>query len=331
VTSVSIAEQFVLLEADGRSASGEGVKARDIGMETSAGPVLIALDASGSRHLLLPAGEEVVHADRRSRGVAIAERTLQLTQEAVRFVDVACLDRSLALVFERLVEDVLARFAAGENPVRAAQNTLEQWRELLRTSTERLDAATVLGLVGELEVLERLGRTDASAALRAWRGPRRTVHDFVSGDSAIEVKATASVDGNMVSISNVDQLDPSLVGNLHLAVVHCRVSEIAPSLDDRIRRLLKQGFHRADLLDAVAKGGYVFESGQADDRRYEVRSLRVWRVHAEFPGIRRGDVAAERQKGVSHIRYDLALDAAPPRLTDATANALLDGWTRGDG
>ena len=31
-----------------------------------------------------------------------------------------------------------------------------------------------------------------------------------------------SVDGTFVSISNIDQLDPALVGSLHLVVVHAR-------------------------------------------------------------------------------------------------------------
>jgi hypothetical protein len=237
----------------------------------------------------------------------------------------------LALVFERLVEDVLARMASGRPQGLAAIHvTLDEWRELLRTAGTPLDRDTILGLIGELEILRRIGASDPTAALRAWKGPRRTVHDFVIKGHALEVKSTAAIDGNTVSVSNIDQLDPSETDELHLVVVHCKESDQAPGLDDRIRELLNLGFPRGQLLDAVADAGYVFESSVAGMPRFAVRSVRVWSIDADFPGLRRGDIPEERRRGVSRIRYDLALDSAAPRLKDAEASKLLGEWLSHD-
>ena len=55
------------------------------------------------------------------------------------------------------------------------------------------------------------------------------------------MKTTTSVDGNFVSISNIDQLDPAAIISLHLVVVHAREDSAAPSLDERIDELVGLG------------------------------------------------------------------------------------------
>ena len=57
-------------------------------------------------------------------------------------------------------------------------------------------------------MLRLLATHNPVGALDAWLGPSMSVHDFVRGGAELEVKTTTSVDGNFVSISNIDQLDP---------------------------------------------------------------------------------------------------------------------------
>jgi hypothetical protein len=230
-------------------------------------------------------------------------------------------------VFERLVHDVLERIAsAPDSPAAAAQSTLEQWRDLIRVARQPIDPQKVVGLTGELEVLARLGSEDPRAALDAWVGCRGAVHDFASGSRALEVKATASVDGSTIAISNIDQLDADGLSELLLVAVHCRERPSAPSLDDRIRHLFDMGFPRTDLIDAVSAAGYVFESATPDVPRFETRTVRVWKVNFDFPGLRRSDLPEERRRGVTRIRYDLSLDTAPPPMAEAEGDAALAGW-----
>ena len=145
----------------------------------------------------------------------------------------------------------------------------------------------------------------------------------------MEVKATTALDGNFVQISNLDQLDPTGVTVLHLIVCALRYDPASRTLDERIRQLISDGFPQDLLIDKVGSAGYVFESAIDIDTRYAVRSVRIWHVADAFPGLRRNDLGEARLKGVSKVKYGLALDAAPPRLTDSAASTLFEGWVLG--
>jgi hypothetical protein len=203
---------------------------------------------------------------------------------------------------------------------------LTEWRDLLGRAGVSVPRDVALGLTGELEVLSRLGRQHPLAALNAWTGPSRSTHDFVHGGHHIEVKSTASVDGQTVRVSNIDQLDASTASEgLHLLVVHCAVDPAASDLDSRIRDLIASGFPRTRLIKTVADYGYVFESGQAAPV-FAVRSIRLWPVDDAFPGLRAADLPASRRSAVLRLSYDLSLSAAPSPMSETEMQEVLAGW-----
>jgi hypothetical protein len=153
----------------------------------------------------------------------------------------------------------------------------------------------------------------------------------VRGGAELEVKTTISVDGNFVSISNIDQLDPGLVSSLHLLVVHAREDATAPSLDERIDDLFALGVPNDALLAKVASAGYVYGNGVSIGDRFRIRSVRAWAVSASFPGLRRAELGEARLKGISKIRYELALDSAPRRLSDKEFDLFLAAWVGSSG
>lgn len=285
----------------------------------------LGVDGMGGKHLLMPVSGNFA-SDTRSRGVHLVERPYVLEGEEKLFADLYCADPALDMVFDRLAQDVVTLAEESDiTPLAACQQVLEQWRELLRRGTD-LSEGTIVGLVGELHVLALLAERNPSAALEAWTGPRRTIHDFVHHDHALEVKSTASVEGTSVKISGWDQLDPVEVRTLHLAVVHCRPTETAPSLDDRIRALVDLGIPLQPLLAKVSLTGYVFESRQPLSTRYRIANVRLWEVGDRFPGLRRSSMSDTALRGVSQLQYVLATDSAPSRLSEAQAEEFLDEW-----
>jgi hypothetical protein len=259
--------------------------------------------------------------------VTLGSRILRIGSDDVTYADLHCRISSLDLVFERLVEDVLKRLAVNSSaPVATCRKVLDEWRELLRAAGHAISRETVVGLVGELEVLRLLAAHNPIGALDAWKGPSKSVHDFVRGGGEFEVKTTTSVDGNFILISNIDQLDPTIVESLHLVVVHARDDSTAPNLDERIDNLIDLELPRAALLAKVAASGYVYESGIEIEDRFRIRSVRAWVVSNSFPGLRRAELGEARLKGVSKIRYELALDAAPKRLADEEFDRFLATW-----
>ena len=186
----------------------------------------------------------------------------------------------------------------------------------------------VVGLIGELEMLERLSQSvGIENALEAWWGPDGHTHDFYSTEArAIEVKTTRSLEGNRIHISNVAQLDPSNLSDLHLVVFRLRRDRQAPTLDERIANLLEMGFPAARLLTKLEGAGYVHETHIHFNTRLSVVSDRWWVVGDGFPGLREARLNPLALRGVSNIKYELSLDAVGPPLSGDAADELINGW-----
>jgi len=324
-----VGEHFVILEAQASSVMGSQLLTRPVGMQSAAHEILAAIDVARERHLLIPLVTPLTDGDQQSQGVALVRRDLRVGADDVTYADLHCRIPALDLVFERLVEDVLARLTIDASaPVAICHQVLGDWRALLRAAGQSISRESVIGLVGELAALRLLAEFNPVGALDAWRGPSMSVHDFVRGGDELEVKTTVSVDGNFVSISNLDQLDPTLVASLHLLVIHAREDTTAPSLDERIDELIDLGLPRSALLAKVASAGYIYGSGAATADRFKIRSIRAWEVGESFPGLRRGELGEERLKGVSKIRYELALDSVPSRIPDTDFDRFVAKWVR---
>ena len=316
---------FLLLE-NGPTPTGTELATHAVG-DSAGRSILIAMDADRCRHLLVPSIASVPE-DHRSRALKVVSRTL--TDEGVdqSFVDLWCGDTRLGNLFERVVDDVLARITDGADPTDVCHKALEDWRDLLIAAQGGTALEDAIGLIGELEILSMLAdATTPAVALSTWWGPAQHVHDFYSeANQAIEVKTTRTLDGDRVEISNLDQLDPQPVRALHLAVVRVRRNVAAPTLDDRIRSLVASGFSASDLIEKVGEAGHAFEGPVSIDTRFAVRDVRVWEVHENFPGLRRSALSDRLLQGVGGVKYELRLDAAGRQLGDSPVLALLKSW-----
>jgi len=322
-----VAEHFVFLDAQLSRVSGRQLLTRPVGIQANSLDVLAAIDVFGDKHLLIPVGASAVEEDQASQGVTLGSRILRTATGDVTYADLHCRITSLDLVFERLVDDVLQRLAVdGSAPVTTCRKVLDEWRALLKVAGRDITRETLIGLVGELEVLRLFAFHNPSGALDAWQGPTKSVHDFVRGAAEIEVKTTTSVDGNFVSISNIDQLDPVLVESLHLIVVHAREDVTAPHLDERVAELIGMGVPVGALVQKVADAGYLYGEGAGTEDRFSIRSVRAWSVRENFPGLRRSELGDNRLRGVSKIRYELALDSAPRRISDEGFKNFVMSW-----
>lgn len=326
-----VSEGFVFLTAQSKQLSATSLLTRPVGITLDGRDLLIGLDVNNQRHLLVPIAKPDIAEDHASRGVTLSSRLLRTGSEDVAFADLHCRIPTLDLVFERLVDDVIDRLEGGaEGPVEACRQALDDWRSLLEKARGGISREALVGLIGELEVLRLLATEAPMEAFDSWRGPARTVHDFVRGSHELEVKATTSVAGDHISVSNLDQLDPGLVEQLHLIVVHVKADATAANLDERIDQLLSLGLPRGALLAKVEEAGYVYETRAKDaDDRYGVRSVRAWLVDDPFPGLRRSELAEVRLQGLSKLTYELDVAAFGSPLDEGQTQDLIAGWSKG--
>jgi hypothetical protein len=288
------------------------------------GPVLVALDAYGARHLLV----RVDH-DRSARlprpvaGMELAVRHLHPAgQPDASWIDLACSDASWHRTFGGLCADVIAELP-GDGPADPATllAVLERWRRFWANDRDGLTRDEQLGLLGELWLLlEWLPRVTVDA-LTAWQGPLRGRHDFVTETVSIEVKTTRTATGPVVHrVARLDQLDEPGVGQLYLLSLRAVPDPLgSDDLDTLLHRsraaAAAAGTTCSALLDDRLRAVGVTP---ADDGRY-VEPLRVsqqelYRVESDFPRLVASSFPHGLPAGVIDVAYSLDISACKPWL-----------------
>ncbi|MDS1308887.1 PD-(D/E)XK motif protein [Marinobacter xiaoshiensis] len=186
-------------------------------VEVTAGPLRFALGPAQEARLLLPLSKsEKVGKLPVSTSLRIKETHAVIDGSTSRLLDIMCTVKELESVFTEVVDEILSRIQEGTSVPSALRSTLHDFRALLfLTPTKTIPTEIVLGLVGELFVLNEL--LDRSPeAWRAWMGPQGGRHDFRAGSLALEVKSTRSASNTLVTIQSVDQLSVPSGGQLYL-------------------------------------------------------------------------------------------------------------------
>ena len=323
----NLGELFSLLLASERPSAPSQVLTRPAGADVEDGTVLAAVDSSGFLHLLIPAGSDRVPEDHKSQGVTLGVRKLSTDTGNVRYADLACAVPRLNTTFEQLAQDLVTRLQTSPTkPLVTIAKTLDDWRALLRTAFGGISRDEIVGLIGELEVLNMLASHNPIAALESWIGPSGATHDFAHDGIHLETKTTSSVSGGSVRISNLDQLDPSLSDDLRLAVVHVVESESAPNIDERLEAVAKLGVPEGELHTRVAGLGYIPGTAADVPTRFEVRGVQWWHVGDEFPGLRGSDLSPSARLAIDHVQYDLILASLDAPMSSHEVGEFIAGW-----
>jgi len=311
----------------------------DTALSTTEGVVLLAIDAAGLRHVLVPVAADFPPAhDRRSGGVHLTTRPLVDASGQRQYLDLACQKAHLNNVFTHLAEEVLGLLRdRAVQPLQACRQTLQRWRELLdREASSLLSTEALCGLFGELWHLVRIV-TKNNQGLSAWQGPDGARHDFTADGCALEVKTTARRDEWKFRVHGLTQLEQPHNARLYLCAMRLELNGASGfSVPDLIQTILNAGIDRRDLLDRLSKVGY----DQRDEALYRQRRLDVidWRVYevtASFPQLTVASFDPPGvPSGVSDIHYtiDLIASSATPLQSEMLdrIHAVLAG-VRDDG
>ena len=177
----------------------------------------------------------------------------------------------------------------------------------------------VSGLVAELLVLNRL--LDRSPrAWRVWRGPAGERHDFRSGSSSIEVKATTRAGNTVITVNSMEQMEPPSGGNLFL--LHVTIEPVAGGLLN-VSALGRAALAKADQPDAVrellsAVGCTNVDSGEWNRMAFRYEKEQLFEVREGFPRLVPSMlVDGALPVGLGGIGYRIDLAAASPFACDA--------------
>lgn len=178
-----------------------------------------------------------------------------------------------------------------------------------------------IGLFGELLVLLALGRsTTRSAALQAWRGPKREEHDFGLATVDLEVKTTTA-EQRSHWISSFTQLVPSPKRGLYLLSVQITSAgnESGLSLAELVDRARKAfGPQLPNFEKSLEASGYSERHSDLYQTRWSLRSTPLfYLVDSVFPALTSERVSASVPNAdhLKDVQYRLELDglsSAPP-------------------
>ncbi|WP_064685704.1 PD-(D/E)XK motif protein [Rhizobium bangladeshense] len=228
-------------------------------------------------------------------------------------------------LFVKLCADLVE--AAASDRARALDRFLDRlgaWRRFLRDRQDGLSRSDIIGLIGELLVLERTLGADPNL-VPSWEAPEDGLHDFHSRGHAFEIK-TGLGPSPSITISRLDQLDTT--GLRRLDLIHVKLIE-APdgrTLGDiltSIRGMIPGGVPQFD--NAVLRRGLLPDDDAARNApRVQMRSMDCYSVADGFPRLLRAALPV----AITDATYTLDVRALSAFSTD-TATAL-EAFIRGD-
>jgi Putative PD-(D/E)XK family member, (DUF4420) len=282
--------------------------------------LLCAVSTLGSRYFLVPiADSEEELLDDTTRGLRVSTLRLEIAGEtARRYVSVQCSDPGAYDLFDVVGGELLVAIVNSPNrPRDAAKFVINRWKrfwsDVPRSVMKDEDVA---GLFGELWFIHvwLSACIGIPAAVKVWRGPFGSRHDFEGKHLSVEVKATTARSDRIHHINGIDQLakpegGPLLFFSLAIQLEGGATNSIVV-LIDAIRALLHSDPDIADYFDrALSRLGYsdAFRSHYAE-RTFRVVNAFLFEVDGLFPRLTKTQLTAgELMPGVSKIEYNVDL------------------------
>lgn len=174
--------QWKLLRLEHKVSSNEETLTLPSSVETGFGKVRFALNKNSKARVLVPlSSNHNFLAELSTKTLSINLVRLQLHGKFSSYADITCHSSNLDSVFSDVVIELLDRLKQGKSSSDAISGTLSDFRALLSPPTSEIPLEKIVGLLGELVLLERLLSIDP-LAWKTWRGPLSERYDFRAGD-----------------------------------------------------------------------------------------------------------------------------------------------------
>lgn len=296
-----------------------------VGSEVQAGRLMATSDSSGRFGLLIPLLPDEAFADQAQGGTIGISRT---RIAGISYAAVTCPSSELNDVFLIFVRDLMRSLPVSGPCSGAMVEHVGQWRQLFveADAAGLLSLPQVVGLLAELQTLERILEFDSTRSLSVWSGPMKSQHDFRAKGAALEVKATLAREGYRTRISSVEQLNAPLGCSLHLSIFKYQVSPNGDSLPKVIRRIKLAGVNPLDFDKLLLRAGY--RSGFEDIYGAYVLDVLAEQTFdvadEEFPKVVPGSFQGSHvPHGVEKLSYVIDLAGCLPKALDLEKRAYV--------
>lgn len=320
-------EIWLQLEQDGSAVGHEGILRRRIFPNAECDLFVGVEHPSAKRMLLVRVNKSA--ADRlnnlpRAKGCTIGIAHLPEDPPERISVWLSLSEQRFSDIFTTLTTDIavaLQDLHGDATILDALINRIQRWQSFLdRHAPEGLGEDSQRGLFGELWFLLHilLPALGPKAAVEAWTGPKRAVHDFRLPALSVEAKVTVSKQHTKIQIANERQLDTTHVSTLllfHLSVEQTRgVGMTLPQLVEAVRTVTEGDARARDTFeDLLFQAGYLdIHARHYAQPSYSKRASHIFMIRDGFPRL----VEKDLPPGVGDIQYTILLAQCMPFALD---------------
>jgi len=211
------------------------------------------------------------------------------TKKDWEFIELCNIGNIDVTLFGAFLDELLKSIEGGKGLLlEDIKNLLEKWKNLLSLDTEKaMSLKSVIGLFGELLLLDHLVNVKKIATLDNWVGPNGNRHDFEFLQHSIEVKSTTVKNGNDIHVSGVTQLEPYLGKTVAILRIKLEIEPNGMSLPQLIERIAAgDSINLGKLTEKLLKVGYQSDKAHHyKDLCFQAIEFQVIPVDSKFPRI----------------------------------------------
>jgi len=299
--------------------TGENLTAKLAAPDTSS-LVFCALDSEKRRHILVQIkSDDSAYDNRQSRGIQVITRELNIHgQPPSRYMDLICLDSAGYSGLDLIGSEIISELVKGTRPpAEIIHSVLAKWRRFWgQIPQDILSRNEVIGLFAEIRFLteRQIPEVGPAEAVKRWRGPFGSRHDFEWQGGSVEVKATTSSRGRIFHINGIDQLEPPEHGKLFFFGVRLReeggADQTLPSVIVVCRNLLIIDDDALEKFESVlVQSGYSpHHNEEYEKMRFRIIEEVFFKVTDEFPRICSANFVGGIPDGIERVEYEVNLN-----------------------
>jgi hypothetical protein len=221
--------------------------------------------------------------------------------------------KELSEVFLSFIRSILEEIGA-ESKIESVVNLIiqkyEEWSEFFGTGKLGPDSTSkIVGLIGELLVLNEFVIRNGPQVIANWWGPTRHRHDFEFEKCAVEVKTTTNPLSKEIAIHGLRQLEVDPNKTLFLAHLKLSLNPIGENLAALINRLTAAKVSEFELKEKVEKSGISKEIMEDSDKfTFNGFGVKYYSVDTYFPSITSANFDPGKEARISKVNYSILID-----------------------
>ena len=261
-------------------------------------PIDDLISRTGFSHKMLKFGFSTyqINGGEFEKYLSIAPPTLELSE--------------IFLSFIRFTLDDLASQTSIDNVISLIIEKYEDWSAFFASGGLGKDSTSkIIGIIGELLILEKVIKMFDETAISTWWGPVRHRHDFEFANSGIEVKTTINPHSNEIEIHGLKQLSPDPGRSLYLAHLKLNLDPQGLNLSDLINRLLTYNVSKFELEEKIGKSGVTEDLIDSfTNFKFNGFLARYFLVDDLFPSITQDNLSVDELSRISRVSYKVDLE-----------------------